>query len=189
MREEAVDALSHAIVHGDIAAIREPFLQAGRFPPTVFWEPTAADVAHPELRFLLVYWNALRGDQDLPRHTQIDPLDMQDALGFIMLLDVMDDGRDFRYRLYGSKVADRSRIDMTGKLLSEFEIAPLTRGFFIAGYRAVINRRLPLLTEHHHTPDIAITSTTRLVLPLADGGGAVSRMLVGNMPGDWRTTN
>ncbi len=159
---------------------------ADRIKPRVFWNPDESNLNHRELRSLLAYWRKLRGDQPMPRQDKIDPLEMQDALGFLFLLDVLDGGADFRYRVYGSKVVDRYSVDMTGKLLSNLKVDPVFVDFFMAGYRAVIARRTPLLTQHCHSPYVAVTDTVRLILPLANEQGDVSRILVGNIPGEWR---
>jgi len=184
--DDEIETLALAIEQERFDLIEETYHRRDRPTPELVWRPQIVDMPHVELQFLIHYWDFLRGQHDLPRHTQIDPLDMQEALGFLMLLEVLDGGVDYRYRLYGSKVADRSGIDMTGRRLSDFEIEPLTKRFFIAGYRAVIRRREPLATVHVHSPTIAISSTMRLILPLCDEDGAISRLLVGNIPGNWR---
>jgi hypothetical protein len=187
--EDVIGALKQALVKGNKSALSFIYSGSELAQPEIMWLPTVGDLSQPELKFLLSYWQRLRGAAGIPHQDQIDAADMWLALGYIMLLDVVDDGRDFRYRVYGSKIADRSKIDMTGKLLSDFAIAPLTRSFFIAGYRAVMERREPLVTVHAHAPGITIASTTRLILPLVKEAGTVSRLLVGNIPGAWRSSD
>jgi hypothetical protein len=187
--EAVIGALQQALREANRHALSLVYSGSELAQPEIMWHPTVADIPQPELKFLLSYWQRLRGSETIPHQDQIDAADMWLALGYIMLLDVVDGGLDFRYRVYGSKIADRSKIDMTGKLLSDFAIAPLTRSFFIAGYRAVMERREPLLTVHAHAPGITIASTTRLILPLAREAGTISRLLVGNIPGAWRSSN
>lgn len=184
--DDEIESLALAIEQERFDLLHDTYRRRDRPTPELVWRPKVSDLPHVELQFLIHYWDYLRGHAALPRYSQIDPLDMQEALGFLMLLEVLDGGADYRYRLYGSKVADRSGIDMTGRRLSDFEIEPLTKRFFIAGYRAVIRRREPLATVHAHAPKIAISSTMRLILPLADETDAISRLLVGNIPGSWR---
>ncbi|MFY7962246.1 MAG: PAS domain-containing protein [Elsteraceae bacterium] len=160
--------------------------RANSIKPRVFWAPDESSLASGELRSLFAYWRKLRGDKPMPRQDQIDPLDMRDALGFLFLMDVVDGGADFRYRVYGSKVVDRYSVDMTGKLLSNLKVDSVFVDFFMAGYRAVVARKIPLLTQHNHSPFVAATDTVRLILPLANDKGEVGRILVGNIPGEWR---
>lgn len=51
----------------------------------------------------LSYWQAIKDDR-LPSRLDIDPVDIPDLLPNVMLLDVLDGGRDFRYRLAGTAV-------------------------------------------------------------------------------------
>ena len=66
-----------------------------------------------------------------------------------MLLDLVEGGRDFRYRLYGSMIASISGFDMTGKLLSEHPASPYVAEFALASYRAAVQRREPVFRERH----------------------------------------
>ena len=58
-----------------------------------------------------------------------------------MILDVLEDGWDYRYRCYGRKTAQVAEFDMTGKRTSEITTASYIPIFSIAGYRAAISRR------------------------------------------------
>jgi hypothetical protein len=51
----------------------------------------------------LHYWQAIKGDR-LPSRHDIDPIDIPDLLANIMLLDVLESGKDFRYRLAGTEI-------------------------------------------------------------------------------------
>src|SRR5690242_5495456 len=107
---------------------------------------------------------------------------MRPALGYIMLLDLVDGGRDFRYRLYGSIITAVSGVEMTGKLVSSHPASPYVVEFALAAYRATLARGVPLLTEHGPPTSVNTHEWHRLVLPLAGDDGAISRFLVGNLP-------
>src|SRR3546814_18026508 len=96
-----------------------------------------------------------------------------------MLLDILDGGADFRYRLYGSRIAERTGFDWTGRLLSEMASNAFTGTFYAAVYRAVMRRRAPILTVSGSTRPVAATPWSRLGLPFAGreagGGGGVGR--------------
>ncbi|HVI90552.1 MAG TPA: PAS domain-containing protein [Dongiaceae bacterium] len=51
----------------------------------------------------LRYWQVIKTDR-LPSRLDIDPIDIPDLLPNIMLLDVLEGGKDFRYRLAGTAV-------------------------------------------------------------------------------------
>jgi hypothetical protein len=185
--QHVADALTVAILTERWEAVAAIHHRAKSPTPRILWDPEVSNLAHRELRSLLTYWRTLSGDQPMPRQDKIDPLEMRDALGFLFLLDVLDGGADFRYRVYGSKIVDRYGVDMTGKLLSALKVDPIFVDFFFAGYRAVIARQTPLLTHHIHSPYVAVIDTVRLILPLANEQGEVGRILVGNIPGGWRS--
>ncbi|HVJ41102.1 MAG TPA: PAS domain-containing protein [Dongiaceae bacterium] len=51
----------------------------------------------------LRYWKSLGGNR-LPSRRDIDPVDIPELLQNVMLLDVLDGGADFRYRLAGTAI-------------------------------------------------------------------------------------
>jgi len=106
-----------------------------------------------------------------------------------MLLDVLDEGWDYRYRVYGSAIAERLGRDYTGRRTSDIARLSFTGAFYIAAYRAVIARRAPLFTVSPSPRYVAAVDWSRVTLPLVDGEGAITRLLVGNVPGDWRAAS
>ncbi|MCW5773399.1 MAG: PAS domain-containing protein [Rhodospirillaceae bacterium] len=151
------------------------------------WAPRAADLPREELRFVLNWWQELAPrSADLPSaDIKLDPLTLRPVLGYLLTLDVVAGG-DFRFRLYGSKIAQRAGFDMTGKLVSEIPSPPDTVAFFLATYRAAQIERAPLYTEHTPWSGISTTRWHRLILPFADASGAVARFVVANLPGSNR---
>jgi hypothetical protein len=177
-----VDQWAQQICAGDYADVERVFATETDRRPTVVWSPRADSIAAPPLRFLLEYWTDLAAGGVLPNRRCIDPLAMRPALGYIMLIDVVDHGRDFRYRLYGSTIALISKLDMTGRLMSTHPASSYVNEFGLAANRAVLNRRLPLYTER--TPALAERTVRwqRIALPLADDLGDVTRILAGTVP-------
>jgi len=111
---------------------------------------------------------------------------LRPALGYLMTLDVLPGAADFRYRLFGSVVADRSGFDLTGKLVSQVPGPPEGVTWFLATYAAAALEAAPLYTEHTPWAEMSVTRWYRLVLPLAGAGGAVQRFVVANVPGSMR---
>ncbi|CAN0605169.1 unnamed protein product, partial [Ectocarpus sp. 12 AP-2014] len=75
---------------------------------------------------------------------------------------------------------------VTGKLISQTPWQGVVMDFFYAVYRAVLIRPEPLYTEHEPPAEVGVKLWHRLMLPLVDDGGKVIRVLVGNVPGEWR---
>ena len=163
-------------------AITTVFTRNGAQPPEFVWNPAIDPSTAEPLRFLTAYWHGIASKDALPHLKRIDPVELRPALGYVMLLDAADDGRDFRYRLYGSIIASVSGFDMTGKLLSEHPASRYVIEFGIATCRAALQRREPIYTARAPVGAVQTTSWQRLALPLVDDSGAVVRLLAGTAP-------
>jgi hypothetical protein len=167
---------------GDIAPIAAVFAADGAPAPELVWNPAVEQASAEPLCFLTSYWHGIAAEGQLPHFKQIDPTELRPALGYVMLLDAVDEGRDFRYRLYGSIIASISGFDMTGKLLSEHPSTAYATEFGIATSRAALRRRQSIYTVRSPVGAEQTTSWQRVVLPLVDDSGAVVRLLAGTAP-------
>jgi hypothetical protein len=77
------------------------------------------NLEQPVLRFLKDYWEGKRAGRALPSRADIKPVEMKEHLGWIILVDVLPDVDDFRYRMIGSRVTQYFLQDSTGKTISE----------------------------------------------------------------------
>lgn len=177
--------LSSQMVKGDLSGLRALFAEAGLPAPEVIFEPALEALPAEPLRFLLNYWLALPRPHGLPSVSEIDAFHLRPALGFATVLEVVDRGRDFRYRVFGSKLANRLPFDLTGRLISE-NPSPAMAQFFIAVHQAAIARRVPVYSRHVPPRNIEVAFWDRISLPFVDDAGVVQRMLAGNVPGEWR---
>ena len=182
----SLDELTTDLVAGRDDSTKRLFLLYRARPPAVIWSPVEDALPYQQLRFLLTYWTGKRGGRDLAPAAAISPVEMRTALGFIMLLDVLDGGADFRYRVYGSELVERTGKDWTGHTVSDIAAVSFTGTFYAAIYRAAIARREAVATVTASPPHVAAVEWSRIVLPLTDAHGSVSRFLVGNVPGAWR---
>lgn len=173
--------LASAVARENYLSIRYMFWAEGLKTPRIIWDPRPDQIEVSLLANVLGYWNEIRGGRELPSPDDVDPFDFKYALGYIMLLDVLDHGEDFHYRLYGSEIAAAYQGNMEGRRTSEFK--GFIGKFFMATYRAVLIRRIPVFTEHQPPPNVFVKSWRRLILPLAKDGEIV-RLLVGNVPED-----
>lgn len=144
-------------------------------------DPTEEDLPLPELRLVLRYWQALPKTDGVADLLKIDPHALRPALGYLMLVDVGAGESDFRYALYGSKIAAVSGFDMTGKTVWQAATTSAVQTFFAACYRVVGAERCSLYTVHKAPPQITASHWHRLILPLGQGG-EVRRFLVCNTP-------
>ncbi|UUX51173.1 PAS domain-containing protein [Nisaea acidiphila] len=175
-----------ALLQDRVPDVNAVFLANDAHPPKLAWAPDAAQVEDGRLRQLLAYWQTKRTDGPAAPLGGIDPAEMRFILGYLMILEALEDGADFRYRLYGSLIAERFGRDVTGQTVCAFGDSEYIVNFFLATYQAVVERAAPLLTTHFPRPGSQTASWTRLILPLSDEGGRVARLLVGQIPGAWR---
>jgi len=160
------------------------FRRHGLEQPRLFWDPSPDEIPVDYLRELLLHWRGLRRGDELPHMNRIDPVEFRSMLPHINLLEVVDGGRDFRYRVFSTTLADRLDVEFTGRLISEAGM--FSAPFFALTYRESMARRLPLLTVHAPPPQISVSEWTRLVLPLVDDANEVARFVTGVHAGRWR---
>lgn len=170
------------LVAGEVGGVARAFAEHGLPVPVVLWCPKASDLPAKPLRHLLAYWSKLSGCGTVPNYRSVDPAAIRPALGFVMILDAIDRGQDFRYRLFGSSIARASGFDMTGRLLSSHPSSVYVIEFAIAATRACIQRRLPLYTDRQPAGAKETMRWPRLVLPMSDDGGSIVRVLAGTVP-------
>jgi hypothetical protein len=176
-------SITQAAIAGDFAPIESYLKSHGVQSVTLCWDPDPATLTVPELAFLHDYWLKLPKIGALARFDALDPLNMRPALGNIMLLETDEAADDYRYRLYGSRVAEQSGFDLTGKCTRDLPTDPAIGFLFRVSYRASAQRKRPLFTRHVPPASVGVVSWSRIVLPLADETGAARHFLVGNVPG------
>ena len=179
---DRVERWTAQIAAGNLRSINRAFQGRTEHAPRILWRPAPEQLTAAPLRFLAEYWQELCSEGRLPHHRQVDPLAMRPALGYIMLVDAVEGGRDFRYRLYGSIIARVSGVDLTGRLLSHHPASIYVTEFGLAAYRAALVLRAPLYTER--APALAERTMLwqRIALPLVDDAGEVTRFLVATVP-------
>jgi hypothetical protein len=167
------------IARGEMAEICAAFAATGAIGPTLIWRPGSSDLVPLQLRFLLEHWSRLKGERRFPLTTQIDALEMQPALGYIALLDPVDGGRDFRFRLFGTAIAAAAEFDLTGEMLSALRGGGQVADFEIALHRAVLARGEPAYCWQIPAADMSHAAWHRLVLPFANEAGEIIRLMTG----------
>jgi len=129
---------------------------------------------------VLGWWDAARGSRAMPEPRDFDIAAVSVAAGWLHLLEVIDGGADFRYRVFGTLVAAATGADFNGRLVSE-QPDPV-RVPLLALYRDVVVRPRALRSRLRFTgPDVVAPCWERLILPLGEGG-AVTRVLAVSTP-------
>jgi len=183
---ELIETFTAAILAEDLSPIAPHFTQHAMAAPLLTWDPAPSAILDPQLSLLYGWWLGQRTPERFPHIDSIDPFALKQALGYLVILDVLEDGWDYRYRLYGSVIAERAKRDHTGMRTSELHAVTPIPCFYIGCYRAILARQQPMLTFNEAPLDVATASWRRLILPLSDDSGTITRFLVGIMPGPWR---
>ena len=104
------------------ALAREDAGVAGSGPKRLDRARTTIDpqnIENPTLAAVHAYWLAKRGSRTMPARADINPVELREHLGWIMMIEVMDNCSDFRYRLIGTKVTRYFLTNSTGCTVSE----------------------------------------------------------------------
>ena len=144
-------------------------------------EVIVGDIDRAELRALHRYWLGKCDGRNHPARVDIDPTEIPALLPHVMLVEVLDRGRKFRFRLVGTAVA-RGK-DPTGCFLHEAAPKGLYGHHINALYTEATELALPYYTHFTYSSSErgGPRSIYRLFLPLSDDGGQVNMMLVGQI--------
>jgi hypothetical protein len=129
----------------------------------------------PAQRDLYALWCDKRGTRKLPPWSSFDPVELRRWLGNLNLLDVVDGGKDFRYRVHGTTIAAKVGADMTGRLVSQWHEPFRSEAFYT--YGKVVAAAAPFLVRDCESLGDYYFLHYRLVLPLSDNGETVDRLL------------
>lgn len=88
---------------------------SGSFPPV-----DGGWIESEILQEIYVHWFGLTPESGMPARSDFDPANIPLLLPHIYLIDVVDGGADFRYRLVGTHITEAVGFDFTGQLVSDF---------------------------------------------------------------------
>lgn len=86
--------------------------------------PGADVVSDPRSRSVRAFadhWLSKCVNERLPSRRDIDIAELGPWLGRVLMMDVIDGGEDFRYRLIGTEIVDAVGRDLTGRLVSDVD--------------------------------------------------------------------
>ncbi len=137
-------------------------------------------LTHPKLSALLKFWHAKRGARRMPARADFDVLELREWLGHLHLIEVVDGGRDFHHRVYGTDLAIAFDMDLTGKGMSA--LPESVREQVRQDYARVCTSGEPLAVDDDPVVRSAVERVEKLILPLSSDGTTVDRLLVGAFP-------
>jgi hypothetical protein len=114
-----------------------------RFDQSVF--ALGGGPEHLPFEPIVALWSEKRGTRNRPERGDIRPHDMRAYLSSIQLLEVVEGGRDFRFRVVGSDFLKSLGYDVTGQCVSELT-DPILRERTLAALRRVVETGKPVRT-------------------------------------------
>lgn len=126
---------------------------------------------------MVAYWESKRRGRPMPSRGDIDPLELRDHLGYIVLINIIGEPARFQYRLVGTSIVQEIDRDSTGRFVDEIyssDRSEALTGFF----RYLVKEKCPAhnygnarWADKDHKEYEAVT------LPLSDDGERVDMFL------------
>ncbi|MDP6346719.1 MAG: PAS domain-containing protein [Alphaproteobacteria bacterium] len=138
----------------------------------------------PLLREMLLYWQGLCQEGRLPGRKDLEPAKIPNILPWMLILDVVPSGADYRFkfRLFGTGLVERAGRELTGLWFEEAFPADEQQAYFIQGVNRVVREKQPLgFYGHSMIQDRKHVRVAGLILPLADDGETVDRLISVNL--------
>ena len=133
-------------------------------------------------RTAFAYWRMLRGTRELPARSELSPRKMQGILRNVVLLRVIDGGRDYEYRIVGEQFVWAYGVQFRDQRLSRIEAAaPEHGGRMRKMYEHVRTSAAPLAIRGWVGREIKSARFVyyeSILLPFAEDGATVDHILV-----------
>jgi hypothetical protein len=179
MAEPAGSRCRVDIIHFGLTGVGYFGRMARRFPNVQF-EDNPTVLINPILAFLLGYWQRKRGSRAMPSRANIRPSELREHLPWIVMVDVLPDRDEFRYRLIGTLVTQYFNTDATGRTIAEAWASQGEEGVqgVLSIMRYVVQHKFP--TRVYGEADwntIGLEKFDGIYLPLSDDGENVNLIL------------
>ncbi len=139
-----------------------------------------SQIAHDErLLSFYRYWSGKRRGRSMPARSDLAVPEMRRWLGFVHLVEVSHDPLDFRYRVFGTHIAQAIGIDLTGESISQ---NPEWAAELRQGYEEVVERKSALYQIHEIDRFKGTYRHHRILLPLSNDDETVNMVLVLSYP-------
>jgi len=138
------------------------------------------DALHPRFSRVRAYLETKTAGIRMPARGDIDPVEIQDVLAFINLIDVSwsePESPKFRFRLLGTRQIRYAGGDFTGKWVEE-TLSGSSASAAVAAMRRVAIERRPIFGRFAMPVDgREFVTTERLMFPLSPDGETVNMLL------------
>ncbi|HWA90027.1 MAG TPA: PAS domain-containing protein [Rhizomicrobium sp.] len=139
------------------------------------------DLKHPIVCEAYRVWNGLRGDTAMPARAAMTPKAMRGFLKYLALVEVLDGGREFRFRVSGDVVNVQQGMPLQGMTTADIDKrAPGYGANLNRLYARVFRRRVPHAYRgtYYRPTDGHAFSHESVMLPLSDDAETVDHVLI-----------
>jgi len=141
----------------------------------VEWAPN--DATDKKLLDLYTHWQSLRTGNALPYRKDFRPAAIARLLPWGFLVDVLNNPRDFRFRLVGSKFLTASGQELTGRLIGE-AFPPEFRKEVFEGWNTVVEKGGPnWATGTVWVKEKDFMKWQGVILPLREESGTINQLI------------
>jgi hypothetical protein len=152
-----------------------------RWPSWLPYQVALSEVQNPALRKGLDLWTVQKGTRRMPSREEMTPRDMSEFLRNVVLVKVLDHGKEFEFRIVGDAIVVVQGVSFRGKTTREVEVA-------IPGYGDALREAYSLLCQRAEPIAFRGTSETgprgkpfvfeTLLLPLGANDATVDHLIV-----------
>jgi len=134
---------------------------------------------------LIAYWDRHRENAPAPSRQHIDPVDIPRLLPYVGLVDVLEGGACFRFRLVGQHIVDNHGKNIVGDRISLQSIAedgvdcPLNGQLYPMFLEAVQKPAIQSLTTTYRNAHGQDTRISLVALPLFTAPGEIGMLFGG----------
>lgn len=140
-----------------------------------------ADLRHPVVCAALAAWQKLRGERRMPSRAEMTPRVMRDFLRYTALIEVLEGGCEFRFRVSADAVNLQQGMMLQGMTTADIDRRAPGYGTNLNRlYARVFRRRMPHAYRgtYYRPTDGHAFSHESIMLPLGADGETVDHVLV-----------
>jgi len=126
-------------------------------------------------------WLGARGARRMPSRADMTPRVMRKFLSYVALAELVDEGKDFRFRVVGDGIANKQKLPLIGKTLTEVDQLLPGFGTFLRNlYLRTVQQRdaLAYRGAYVRAADRHPFTYEAVILPLGDDGETPDHVLV-----------
>jgi hypothetical protein len=138
----------------------------------------AAECRSVRAHALRSYWSSIRGEREMPRRSDINPVRLMSLLPYVHISEWHRDKGDVKFRAAGTELITVSRQEYRGRWLSSMTVKPTHHEQIIALYTQTADARKPIFGRTYSSNvRHGVSYFEWLLCPLSEDGETVTHFL------------